>query len=82
MDEEGLALRIYPNPTSGVFTVEVPTEATEAAVYVYDGVGKLIVEQPVQTQKERIDLSQYANGVYRVTLIWNDGTRTQSLVKN
>jgi len=82
MDEEGLGLMIYPNPTNGVFTVEVPTEATEAVVYVYDGVGKLIVEQPVQTQKERIDLSQYANGVYRVTLIWNDGTRTQSLVKN
>lgn len=82
MDEEGLALLIYPNPTSGVFTVEVPTEATDARVHVYDGVGKRILEQPVQTQKERIDISQYANGVYRVTLLWNDGIRTQSLVKN
>lgn len=82
MDEEGLGLMIYPNPTNGVFTVEIPSDVSDARVYVYDGVGRLIVEQSAQAQKERIDLSPFANGVYRVTLIWNDGTRTQSLVKN
>jgi subtilisin family serine protease len=82
MDEEVLGLMIYPNPTNGVFTVEIPSDVTDARVYVYDGIGRLIVEQSVQAQKERIDLSPFANGVYRVTLIWDDGARTQSLVKN
>jgi hypothetical protein len=81
MGEMEQDLLIYPNPTNGVFTVEVPTNSQGAQVLVYDGVGRLIVKQSPQGAKERIDLTPFADGMYRVTLVWNEGIRTVSLVK-
>lgn len=82
MEEGDQKLLIYPNPTSGVFTVEVPEGVTQARVYVYDGLGRLVTDAAVEGPKQRIDLSAYARGVYRVTVTWDEGTQTRSLIRN
>jgi hypothetical protein len=82
VEEGDQKLMIYPNPTSGVFTVEVPEGVTHARVYVYDGLGRLVVDEAVEGPKQRFDLSAYARGVYRITVTWDEGTQTRSLIRN
>jgi len=56
-DSENILI-IYPNPTTGIFTVQGGT----GEIQVYDMVGcKVLV-----TTKEEIDLSSYAKGIYLV----------------
>ncbi|MCK5591701.1 MAG: T9SS type A sorting domain-containing protein, partial [Candidatus Pacebacteria bacterium] len=51
-------IRIYPNPTTGIFTVQGATGEIE----VYDMVGGKVLA----TTKEEIDLSSYAKGIYLI----------------
>jgi uncharacterized repeat protein (TIGR02543 family) len=53
-------LKVYPNPTTGVVTVE----NDGAEVHLYTLTGTLLL----QTQESRIDLSPYASGVYLLTV--------------
>ena len=80
--EEQRQFVIYPNPTNAQFTVEIPSDITDAWIYVYDGVGRLVLEHKANESKERLDLTSFASGVYRVAVEWGDGVSTQSLIKN
>lgn len=51
----------YPNPTTGVVTVE---SATNESVYLYDITGKLIKNMILNKGNNRIDLTEYPSGNY------------------
>ena len=80
--EEQRQFVIYPNPTNAQFTVEIPSDITDAWIYVYDGVGRVVLERKANESMERLDLTSLASGVYRVAVEWGDGVSTQSLIKN
>ena len=50
--------RIYPNPTTGTFTVQ----GTVTAIQVYDLLGNLVL----RTNKRQIDMGSYPSGIYMV----------------
>ena len=52
---------IYPNPSKGIFTV-VATEG--AQVTITNMQGKIVVEKPIQTGNNFVDMSQQAQGIY------------------
>jgi len=56
-------LRIYPNPTKGIFTIE--GFESEAELSIFTSFGKEVY-QKVINQAERIDLRTLPNGVYLV----------------
>jgi hypothetical protein len=74
------AVSIYPNPTTGISTIELPE--SEAVIRVYDGIGRLILEGQSSELRYQIDLTRFASGVYRVSVQWQDGTETISLIKH
>jgi len=57
---------IYPNPTSGVLTIELLLANRDevASVLILDGVGKVVQKAVVSNAKSYIDISNLANGVY------------------
>ncbi len=62
-EEKELAeLTVYPNPNNGVFKVEGFGES--AKLIVYDGMGKLVMTQDVQSNVAELDLSLKEPGVY------------------
>jgi len=63
------AIRIFPNPTTGIFTV---TNST-GEIQVYDLFSRLLL----RSNKEQIDMSNYPAGLY----IWQVGTQRGKLVK-
>lgn len=70
------ALKVYPNPSSGYFTVELP-ESGETAHYmmqVTDITGRRIYRCTVGNKSlETIDASTWASGAYFITLVSEAG---------
>ncbi|MCB2207005.1 MAG: T9SS type A sorting domain-containing protein [Bacteroidetes bacterium] len=73
-ERDDLMYKLYPNPSNGMFTLEVNSEVQ---VEVRNTVGSLVYVNSQVTSKERIDLSQQAKGVYFVTV----KSKTQSFVE-
>lgn len=64
-------IKIYPNPSSGIYTISSPTK-----IEVYNIIGELIVSEINATS---IDLTKVPRGVYVVRL---NGGKIEKLIKN
>jgi len=69
-------LEVYPNPTKGIFTVDVISDQINTAdLKVVDALGKVIFEQKglnVQENQSSIDLSDNPQGIYFVVVSSED----------
>ena len=66
-------LILYPNPTTGIVTVQLPPETCNLTpeIQMFDIYGRRLQIIPVTDETTPIDLSRYANGVYFVKLVNN-----------
>ena len=66
VDKENI--KIYPNPSSGLFNLEIDnTENIQYLIKVYDILGSVVYQNQIkgsQYIKQQIDLSTYAKGIY------------------
>lgn len=78
-------LFVYPNPTEGIFLVN--TSMWENAnlpgtISVYDYHGKLVLEKAIFTrERNEIDISEQADGIYFVRLSTFAGVKTAKILK-
>lgn len=71
-------LSIYPNPTTGHFTVQFAEPLMADSYYsVYDTMGRLLFQRPLPKGKEteEVDLSRYSKGTYVIKFSSPDGVR-------
>ena len=70
---------IYPNPSNGIFNI---ASQEESLVTVYDMIGKKLLSIKVSIGSSNLDLSNYANGIYLLTVTnQNGGLKTFKLIK-
>ncbi len=74
-------INIFPNPSEGIFTLDINEDFKEANLMVYDMYGKQIVAVDKLEQSTQIDLSDYAAGIYFVKLIKGNTCKTEKLIK-
>ena len=76
-------LLVYPNPTSGVFTVECKdTDLGVCSFRIYDEFGKLLISNNLTKENNTIDLSSQPAGIYFFQLIEDEKTNSiQKIVK-
>ena len=72
------AIAIYPNPSNGLYTVELSNETT-ASIEVYNVLGKLVQSIPQADSKTMIDLTGFPKGVYLVN-IFSNGEQTSKKI--
>ncbi len=73
-------LKVYPNPSTGIFTIASEEELT---ITVYDIVGKVIKTQTISNDNNILDISNYNAGVYFLNTVNTQGeTKTFKLIKN
>ncbi|MBN2482074.1 MAG: T9SS type A sorting domain-containing protein [Bacteroidales bacterium] len=69
-------IKIYPNPSDGVFILEAETEvAEELTMHVYDTGGQLVYSHPLGNRgqiREQINLTHLSRGMYHVIIFGND----------
>jgi hypothetical protein len=65
------AISIFPNPSSGKFTIEHTENANEHSMMsleIYNSVGEKIFQTEISEIKSEIDLSDQPNGIYFVSI--------------
>lgn len=70
--EEGI--RVYPNPTSGCFTIVVPDflETTSAVYELYDFNGMIVMRSVLNNAETIVDIGSLSAGVYLLK-VFSDG---------
>lgn len=76
-------LKIYPNPSNGMFGIETNLSVQELNAEVYDMSGKLIYQYKFKGNKANLNLTQYPKGVYILHLKDNQGNKhsTKLMIK-
>ncbi len=75
-------ISIFPNPTTGVFTVINKDMGINASIEVFNSLGQLIMAERADRNGNSFDLNKNANGVYLIKLTENDRVLFFKLIKN
>jgi hypothetical protein len=74
-DISSLGIVVFPNPTKDLITIET---RLEIKVEIYDIMGKLLIEKE---NIKRLDLSDLANGLYNLSIIYNNKRYSKQIIK-
>ncbi len=74
-------VRIYPNPTSGFFTIESNSGSVKV-VEVTDLAGRVILSNTASTEKINMNISMLANGIYYVKIQSDASVEVIKIVKH
>lgn len=72
---------IYPNPSTGVYSVETIDQAIINKIEVHDLTGKLVKSIQSSTKSTTIDLTNFQKGIYIVTIFSNNTSTKRTVVK-
>lgn len=80
------SLVIYPNPTTGIFTVEIEDLKQSTTIELINGIGQTIHQSLIKECSSKcvhqIDLSNYSNGLYFIKIVYNNHIEYRKLVLN
>ncbi len=79
-DDIYTTIRLYPNPTSDLMTIDADPSITIRELYVLDALGKIVLT--VSPHGRTIDLSSLARGQYYIIVRYFDGNSVYRIVKN
>lgn len=72
---------IYPNPTDGIFNIEMNNNELKQ-ISVVDNLGRIILEVSTTNSSVNLDLSQNESGIYFVYILTSSGTEISKIVKH
>ncbi|MBL4592999.1 MAG: T9SS type A sorting domain-containing protein, partial [Flavobacteriales bacterium] len=82
--ENDFGILIYPNPNTGLFTIEKPIDLNkEVKVKLLDATSKVIINKviPIGKQKVEIDITSYSRGIYYLQLIVDEEIFVKQILK-
>jgi len=71
---------VFPNPTNGVFTIELDVKTAEYDINVYNVLGQTVLSTVTSSMKTPIDLSSFDKGVYTVELKHRETIYTEKVI--
>ena len=76
------AFDIHPNPSSSIVYIEVDKELDSYALTITDITGRVVYSEVVlQTITKSVNIENWSNGVYMLTIATEDGKSTHKIVK-
>lgn len=81
----GYDILISPNPTSGLFTIQLPNNAEQITYQLFDVTGKLVQQKTLNTIGENtvnVDISNLSPGTYLINLQNGSETISKKIIKN
>ncbi|MFY9591035.1 MAG: C10 family peptidase [Bacteroidales bacterium] len=74
-------IKIYPNPSNGIFTLSFETKPKNETVRIYNCLGELILETNMGSKELTIDLSKQPNGIYLLKYSTKKHIYQQKIIK-
>lgn len=81
--QQGVQMKIYPNPTKGRVTIEIQNakEESNGVIIVYDSHGKRLISQSFFGISGVIDLTGFAKGYYIMELQYDGERASWKIIK-
>ncbi|PKP02749.1 MAG: hypothetical protein CVU11_10885, partial [Bacteroidetes bacterium HGW-Bacteroidetes-6] len=80
--EELMGMKVYPNPSNDLFTIELPwIPSPSIDVVVSNVIGEVVYSTQVSEKIFRIDLGRLPDGVYHLTMYNEDNILNETLIK-
>ncbi len=70
---------VYPNPSNGLFTIELSTKEKQI-LQLFDMAGNVVLSQAIENGKATIDANYLAAGIYNISIRGNDSVSNKKLV--
>lgn len=80
-----VSFRVFPNPSSGTWTVQLPDKNAEAKICIYNCIGKQVgAIQNIHQQELNISATDFSltNGIYIMVVYSNNKMYQQKLLLN
>ena len=74
-DIAALGIVVFPNPTKDIITIET---RLQIKIEVYDIIGKLLIEEE---NTKHLDLSNLVNGLYNLSIMYNNKRYNKQIIK-
>lgn len=66
---EGSSISVYPNPAKDKLVIQLDESYTDVTtIELYDAIGKLVIEEKVNTSVTNLNVSKLAKGIYSVRI--------------
>lgn len=77
------SFKLYPNPTKGLFTIELNEKMANEHpnVFIYNTTGELMLSKSIQHTSTELNISTFANGLYRIQFISSEGVIQKNILK-
>ena len=82
IEQTNISTKLYPNPTEGKSKLEIEGLNSDADVFVYDMIGRVIKKHQISIGENEldIDLSGYAKGIYSIRIVNESINQTKKLI--
>ena len=78
--QNDIALDLFPNPSSGMLTLNLLNNLPQTLICVYDALGKCVYNEVTVKKNEEINLSDYPKGVYAIETTSGDENTVKKIV--
>jgi hypothetical protein len=75
------AYTLSPNPANSIVQIQFPEGASQATIFVYDMLGKRVLQKAVTVTDNAVDINRLTSGVYIVQIQEEGLSTTQKLIK-
>lgn len=72
--------KIYPNPTSGIFNIDLPSNINNADLQIIDISGNTVLKRNINSSNTKIDLSGKAKGIYFIKIISSENSYSKKII--
>lgn len=77
-----LKFEMYPNPSSDLVSIQLPTGTVAASVQMYDYVGRLVYSKEVNTIDNTINVESLSGGMYVLRVTTEDKVGAKQFIKS
>ena len=75
-------VKVFPNPSNGVYTLQIDRFVGKVNVEVSDANGRIILNQAELSATNSVDISTFQSGIYLLKVSGDGINFTEKLIKN
>jgi hypothetical protein len=79
--ETAASFNIWPNPTTGPITIRSNFSGRPQKIFIFDDIGRLILEDVFKSLEAEIDLPDFKKGIYLIVIQKNGESTCRKIVK-
>jgi|SRR3990172_1110512 len=82
INETALAnsIKLFPNPSTGIFVININDKLIGSELKIMNVIGEVVYTKQISENSEEINLSEFTNGVYFITITSSFGVVSKKLV--